>query len=242
MAAGTQGHTLTRMARATSAAEASPAARPAGEAHRDEVLMIADLFRSFGAREVLTGFHLTIRRGERVALRGPNGSGKTTILRCIAGTLAPTSGSVLVGGHVTGSLEARRLIGTSLSQERSFYLRLSGRENLLFFARIRGHGGRAAAGVVSALEEELDLQEILAERVDRCSTGMVQQLALARALISNPPLLLLDEPTRSLDTAAAARLWAALERRPDSAALISTHLEDDVDRCDRLVELSLTRA
>jgi ABC-2 type transport system ATP-binding protein len=204
----------------------------------NSVLSIQGLCRRFGSHEVIRSLDMCVEPGERVALRGPNGSGKTSILRCVAGTLVPTSGSIVIGRHKAGSLEACRLIGTSLSQERSFYLRLSGRANLVFFARIRGQSRGQARRSVRALEEELELSEILAERVDRCSTGMVQQLALARALIADAPLLLLDEPTRSLDKEAAGRLWAALERRRASAMLMATHLEDDVNRCDSVVELS----
>jgi ABC-type multidrug transport system ATPase subunit len=203
-----------------------------------QILAIEDLYRRFGRHEVLRGFNLGLGEGERVALRGPNGSGKTTVIRCIAGTLAPTSGSVKVVGHEAGTFDAHRLTGTSLSQERSFYFRLSGRRNLLFFARIRGYSGRECGRRVRALEEELELTHILAQRVDRCSTGMIQQLAFARALLPDPPLLLLDEPTRSLDTAAVARLWAALDRRRDSSVLIATHLEADLEHCDRYVALS----
>jgi ABC-type multidrug transport system ATPase subunit len=203
-----------------------------------QILAIENLCRRFGRHEVLRDFNLSLAQGERVALRGPNGSGKTTVIRCVAGTLTPTSGSVAIVGHKAGSFEAHRLTGTSLSQERSFYFRLSGRRNLLFFARIRGYGNRECVHRVRALEEELELTDILAERVDRCSTGMIQQLALARALLPDPPLLLLDEPTRSLDTAAVARFWAALDRRPGSSVLIATHLQADLEHCDRYVALS----
>jgi ABC-type multidrug transport system ATPase subunit len=211
----------------------------AGESTWDgPILRIEELCRSFGAREVVRSLDLSIAPGERVALCGPNGSGKTTILRCIAGTLIPTSGRIQVGTHEAGTLQARQLIGVSLSQERSFYLRLSGRENLLFFARIRGYGAEAARRVAS-LGQELELERILAQRVDRCSTGMIQQLAFARALIGDPALLLLDEPTRSLDRDAFGRLWAAVERRPETALLIATHNEEDVERCHHRIGLSL---
>ncbi len=202
-------------------------------------LAVEALSRSFRKRDVIRALDLALAPGERLALCGPNGSGKTTVIRCIAGTLAPTSGRITIGGHEAGTLEARRLMGVSLSQERSFYLRLSGRENLAFFARMRGYAAGQAARRVASLEEELELHDILAERVDRCSTGMVQQLAFARALIGDPELLLLDEPTRSLDRGAFARLWAALDRRPRTALVIATHNEEDVDRCHQRVALSL---
>ena len=119
----------------------------------------------------MRSFDLVATTGDRVAICGHNGSGKTTLLRCIAGTLTPTEGRVLVGGYETGTLEARRLIGISFSQERSFYLRLSGRENLFFFARVRGYGATEADRRVSRLCDELELDAILAQRVDRARRG-----------------------------------------------------------------------
>ena len=159
--------------------------------------------------------------GERVALIGPNGSGKTTVLRCVAGTLAPSSGEVRIRGHEAGSFEARQSLGVSFSQERSFYLRLLGRDNLLFYAGVRGFGRKEAVRLISELcpSSELGIDAILAIRTDRCSTGMVQQLSfcwrsdwLIRHTCSP-----LDEPTRSLDHDAIARLWSALDRRPATA-------------------------
>ena len=179
---------------------------------------------------------LAVSPGERIALYGPNGSGKTTVLRCIAGTLAPSRGDVRVAGHAAGSMPARRLVGASLAAERSFYLRLTGRANLLFFARLRHGSAAAAAKQVRALEEELGIEEIAAERMDRCSTGMLQQVAFARALLGEPALLLLDEPTRSLDRDARGRVWDALERRRGLAVLVATHLDEDLERCGRRVD------
>jgi len=192
----------------------------------------------FAQAVVLENLDLEVARGERVGLRGPNGSGKTTLLRCVAGTLAPSAGEVRIGGHEAGTRAARQQIGASLSQERSFYLRLTGRENLRFFARVRGLGGAEADAAVASLEQELELSTIAARRVDRCSTGMVQQLAFARSLIGDPSLLLLDEPTRSLDEGAVARLWGALERRPDLAVVIATHRREDATRCARELDLA----
>ena len=170
--------------------------------------------------------------GERVALTGPNGSGKSTLLRCIAGTIMTSSGSITVGGHAAGTRAARHLTGVSFSQERSFYLRLTGFQNLLTFARLRD----ATSGARRLVEEvvaELGLETLAQRRVDQCSMGMVQQLAIARALLGEPPLLLLDEPTRSLDDEAIARMWVALDARPGCAVIIATHHAEDVNRCER---------
>jgi ABC-type multidrug transport system ATPase subunit len=202
----------------------------------DDLLEVRGLVRRFGEREVIRGLDLRLRAGARMALVGPNGSGKTTFLRCIAGTLTPDGGEVRIGGERAGTLAARSLVGTSLSQERSFYLRLSGRTNLRFFAKLRHGSGRDARREVAALEEELELSEIASRRADACSTGMLQQLAFARALLGRPSLVLLDEPTRSLDEQATGRIWAALDRRPDIAVAIATHRDDDLDRCDSRVD------
>jgi ABC-type multidrug transport system ATPase subunit len=222
----------------------APDTRRAGRAPavtQPPILEIAQLSRRFGDHEVLRGIDLSLGPGERLALTGPNGSGKTTLLRCASGTLMPTAGHAKVCGDEAGSMPARRRVGTSLSQERSFYLRLTGRENLMFFSRLRHDRERQARRNVEAIVEELELEEIAAERVNRCSTGMVQQLSFARALLGDPSLLLLDEPTRSLDAAATARLWAALERRQRIAVLIATHRPDDLERCPRRLDLGTGR-
>jgi ABC-type multidrug transport system ATPase subunit len=195
------------------------------------------LSRLFAGRDVIGSLDLDVDRGERVALRGPNGSGKTTALRCVAGTLRPSAGDVTVGGHRSGTVAARSLLGLSLAQERSFDLRLSGRANLLFFARLRLRGERAARTAVEALVDELELAAIAAQRVANSSSGMVQQLALARALLGDPPAVLLDEPTRSLDEEARGRLWDALDRRPGLAVLLTTHSDEDAARCRQTIAL-----
>jgi ABC-type multidrug transport system ATPase subunit len=195
------------------------------------VIEISGLTRSFGKRQVLGPVSVTVAPGERLALTGPNGSGKSTFLRCVAGTVAPSSGTVTISGHPAGSYEAKQVIGVSLSQERSFYLRLTGTQNLLVFARLRA-SMREARRRVRAVVEELELADIAARRVDRCSTGMVQQLALARALLADPATILLDEPTRSLDDAAIGRLWGAIEARPQASLIIATHRHEDIELCE----------
>jgi ABC-2 type transport system ATP-binding protein len=205
----------------------------------EPILIVEGLQRTFAGRDVIGGLDLRLDPGDRTVLWGPNGSGKSTVLRCVAGSVIPTAGRATLGGHGAGSLGARRLLGTSFSHDRSFYMRISGRSNLVFFARLRGLSRAQAERQVASLEEELELQDIARRRVDSCSTGMMQQLAFARALVGRPALLLLDEPTRSLDEAAAERMWAAIERRPDVALLIATHRRDDLQYCDRRIILPL---
>jgi ABC-2 type transport system ATP-binding protein len=201
------------------------------------VISVQQLTRRFGGRDVVHGLDLELAAGGRTALRGPNGSGKTTVLRCVLGTLTPTGGQIAVGGHRAGTIAARALVGASLSQERSFYLRLTGRQNLALFARLRGLARLDAKRETASLVDELELAAFADRRCDRCSSGMLQQLAFARALLGSPPVLLLDEPTRSLDEAARARLWRALDRRPQAAVLIATHLDEDLRHVSAVVEL-----
>lgn len=207
------------------------------ENHATPVLRVTALERHFG-HKVIGPVEFELAPGERLLLLGPNGFGKSTILRCVAGTLTPTRGRVEVVGNPAGTLQARAAIGASFSQERSFDLRLRGSENLAFYARLRLETRREAQRSVEALVEELELEEIAPERVANCSSGMTQRLAFARALLGEPPLLVLDEPTRSLDHSSRSLLWAALDRRPRTAVLLATHLDEDANRTDRFLDLA----
>jgi ABC-type multidrug transport system ATPase subunit len=140
-------------------------------------------------------------------------------------------------GHDASSFEARTLTGASLAQERSFYRRLTAFENMLFFARLRYRSKKEAMDGVKTVAEELELGAFLSRRVDQCSTGMVQQLSFARALMGAPRLLILDEPTRSLDEAAIGRLWRAIDHRNEVAVVIASHVAADLEHCDRVHEL-----
>jgi ABC-2 type transport system ATP-binding protein len=200
------------------------------------VLHAENLTRRFGERTI-GPLDLSLEPGDRVALLGPNGAGKSTLLRCLAGTLRATGGTATVGGHDAGTRAARALVGVSLAAERSYALRLTGYENLLVAGRMRGAPRAEATRQVDALVEELELEAIAGRRVDECSAGMVQQVSLARALIGEPPLLLLDEPTRSLDEAAHSRLWGCLDRRERTAVLVASHDRADAARCHGVVEL-----
>jgi ABC-type multidrug transport system ATPase subunit len=211
-----------------------------GRDHSDREMIpaveVRGLTHRFGARTVLDRIDLTIGAGERAGIWGPNGSGKTTLLRCLAGTLTPAEGCAFILGHPSGSRAAQHVLGVCLGQERAFYTRLSGRENLLFAARLRMGPGSAAVAV-TAICDELALGPFVETPVERCSSGMRARLALGRALLGNPGVVLLDEPTRSLDEMASLLAWSALARRPDLTVVVASPRRDDLAGCSRVVDL-----
>jgi ABC-2 type transport system ATP-binding protein len=204
----------------------------------ENVLEVHGLGKRFGSKRVLGGIDVRLRAGERLGLSGPNGSGKTTLLRCVAGTVTPSEGTVTVAGHPGGSIGARGVVGVALAQEKAFYQRLSGWKNMMFYASLRTRTDVAARNDVRGLVDELQLADFIHERVDRYSSGMCQQVGLARAMLGSPLVLILDEPTRSLDKGAIERLWTALDRRPSLAVLIASHRATDLDRCSQRIDLS----
>lgn len=198
-------------------------------------LLVHNAGRRFGRRRIFSGLDVDLAAGERLLLGGANGSGKSTLLRCLAGTLALSAGSVTIDGFPAGSRGSRARLGLCLNPEQAHHLRLSGHDNLLFAARLR-LPARQVADAVDAVERELGITDFAGERVQQYSSGMRALVATGRALLGRPTLLLLDEPTRSLDADGRSRLWAALERRP-VACVIASHRGSDRDRCDRVLDL-----
>jgi ABC-2 type transport system ATP-binding protein len=194
--------------------------------------------------EALRGVSFDIREGEIFGLIGPNGAGKTTLTKIIATLIQPTSGSVAVKGHdtVNDDQSVRRNVGLAGAEERSFYWRLTAEQNLLFFARLHGLGNRNAQRRLTELFELLDLQEVARRRFAELSTGNKQRLAVARAMLAEPPVLLLDEPTRSLDPIAAARMRSTikgLSQTNNSTIFLTSHNLPEVEElCDRVAIIS----
>jgi ABC-2 type transport system ATP-binding protein len=154
----------------------------------------------------LRGISLQVKQGEAVALLGANGAGKTTLLRILATLLLPTRGRASLAGHDTVQEPAavRRQIGYHAGSDLGFYARLTGRQNLLFFGRLNHLADEFCAERIRGLGERLGLQKSLDRQVRTLSSGTIQRLSLLRALLHEPKILLLDEPTRSLDAIAAA--------------------------------------
>lgn len=196
-----------------------------------------------GGREVpaLAGVSACVAPGQLAALVGPNGAGKTTALRIIATLVRPSSGMGFVFGRdvVTEQSAVRRSIGVSLGTGRSFYLRLSARHNLAFFARLKGIRSGHIAPEVTRLAAELDLERFLDRPARSLSRGVLARLSVARACLGEPRLLVLDEPFASVDERARELLWDALERRARTgrSVLLATHDRAVASRCDLVVEL-----
>jgi ABC-2 type transport system ATP-binding protein len=190
------------------------------------------LTKTFGPRTAVDAVDLTVRRGEVYGFLGPNGAGKTTTLRMLLGLVRPTSGRATVHGLPPGDPRAVARTG-SLVEGPGFYPYLSGRENLRVLARYRGLSDREVDRVLA----RVDLTDRAGDRFKAYSLGMKQRLGVAAALLGEPDLLVLDEPTNGLDPAGMADMRALLV---DVAAggqtvLLSSHLLAEVQEiCDRV--------
>ncbi|MBA3334230.1 MAG: ABC transporter ATP-binding protein [Acidobacteria bacterium] len=191
--------------------------------------------------EALRDVSIDIQEGEIFGLIGRNGAGKTTLTKIIATLVQPSGGQVLVKGFDTVSAEVkvRSLIGLATAEERSFYWRLTSHQNLMFFARLYGMKDDAARQRIAELFEQLDLDELRNRDFSELSTGNKQRLAVARALIPNPPILLLDEPTRSLDPVAAEKMRELILSLKGISILLTSHNLAEVEElCGRIAIIS----
>ena len=207
------------------------------------MIQVAGLVKQFGPFAALRGVDFTIEPGEFVSLMGPNGAGKTTLLRILAALSRPTRGKVSIGGHVLpkGANEARRQIGF-LSHQPLLYGELSAEENLRFFAKMYDLGD--AEKRIYDLLDQVSLADRRHDRVRTFSRGLQQRLAIARALLHGPRVVLLDEPFTGLDPDASDQLSKTLHGLHDGrrAVVMTTH---DLDRglalCDRALVIARGR-
>ena len=198
--------------------------------------------------EALREVSFEVQAGEIFGLIGRNGAGKTTLTKIVATLVQPTTGSVSVRGDdsVLRDEQVRRQVGLATAEERSFYWRLTAEQNLMFFARLHGLRDRIAKQRIKELFAKLELEEVAKRRFGEMSTGNKQRLAVARALLSSPPVLLLDEPTRSLDPLAATRMRELIrslaEQDPPVTILLTSHNLAEVETlCARVAIISRGR-
>jgi ABC-2 type transport system ATP-binding protein len=229
------------------AAGVEPPRAAAGRGHATPRLRVTGLARRFGARAALDGVSFEVAPGEVFGLLGPNGAGKTTAFRLLSGLLPPRKGDgeVALDGRVVSTADRayRARLGV-VFQEPSLDLKLTGRENLRLGAALYGLP-RAVA--TPRIEEALRVMDLGARADEACakySGGMRRRIEIARVLLHEPDLLLLDEPGRGVDPDALRRIWDELAARVASRGMslvVTTHQPEEAERCDRIALLDAGR-
>jgi ABC-2 type transport system ATP-binding protein len=205
------------------------------------VLHVAGLNRYFGRFHAVNDVSFDVARGEVFGLLGANGAGKTTTFRMLCGLLPATSGELRVAGQDlrTAPAEARRQIGY-VAQHFALYGNLSVAQNLEFFAAAYGLRGARLRARLDWAESEFELGPFLDANAGGIPLGYKQRLALACALLHEPPILFLDEPTSGVDPLARSEFWQRINQyaAAGTTVLITTHFMDEAEYCDRLVLMS----
>ncbi len=189
------------------------------------------LARSFGDHVAVDGIDLTVGRGELFSLLGPNGAGKTTTINMLCCLLEPTGGSAAVMGHDVrrDTMAVKQVIGIS-PQETAVAENLSARENLMLIGRIHGRTKDEVRDASDRLLEMMGLSDRADERVKRFSGGMKRRLSIAMALVSDPDVIFLDEPTLGLDPQARRKVWEHIEGlKGEKTILLTTHYLEEAD-------------
>ncbi|MGW0503370.1 ABC transporter ATP-binding protein [Micromonospora sp. NPDC003241] len=197
-----------------------------------EAIAVRGLVVDRGGRRVLHGIDAEVPRGAVTGLLGPSGSGKTTLMRAIVGVQVVTAGTVTVLGHPAGATELRHRVGY-VTQAPSVYADLTVRENARYFAALHGRGRAEADRAVS----DVGLAAAAGQIVDTLSGGQRSRASLACALVGEPELIVLDEPTVGQDPVLRAELWARFHAlaAAGTTLLVSSHVMDEAARCDRLL-------
>jgi sodium transport system ATP-binding protein len=199
---------------------------------------VGRLEKSLGPNKVLRGISFEAHSGEIFGLLGPNGAGKTTTLRVICTLLTPDAGSVEVLGFDTRSApqEVRRRVGV-VTAEFGVYPRLTARENIAYFAELSGVLDGEIRRRVDSVVERLDMGAFVKQRAETLSSGQKQKVAIARAIVHDPPVLMFDEPTSNLDVLASReiRQFMVESKSRGKCVIFSTHVLHDAERlCDRV--------
>ena len=207
----------------------------------DSAVAVERLEKTLGSNKVLRGISFDAQAGQIFGLLGPNGAGKTTTLRIICTLLAPDSGSVAVLGFDTRKApeEVRRRIGV-VTADIGVYPRLSARENIEYFAKLCGLVGGELARRTDGVIERLDMGSFSKQRAESLSSGQKQKVAIARAIVHDPEVLMFDEPTSNLDVLASkeVREFMVEAKGRGKCVIFSTHVMHDAERlCDRMTIL-----
>ena len=202
------------------------------------MIKIESLVKTFGTKRAVDDISFNVERGEVVGFLGPNGSGKSTTMRMITGYYAPTGGKVSVGGHdvAVSPLEAKRLIGY-LPENAAAYSDMTVQGFLSFAAEMRGLRGAAKKKAIGRAVEQCFLSSVLHQSIDTLSKGYKHRTCLAQALVHDPEVLILDEPTDGLDPNQKHEVRNLIrELGRTKAVVFSTHILEEVDAaCTRAI-------
>jgi ABC-2 type transport system ATP-binding protein len=199
------------------------------------VITIKNVSKSFGKNQVLENINLEIHSGEIFGFLGPSGAGKTTLVKELVGLDTPTKGENFVLGGKMPSLGLMQRVGY-MSQADALYGELSAKENLEFFAALYGLKGANRKKRMESVMETVQLSDDLNKLVSNYSGGMKRRLSLAAALLHEPELLILDEPTVGIDPVLRKSIWDAFYdlKKKGTTIIVTTHVMDEAEKCDRL--------
>jgi ABC-2 type transport system ATP-binding protein len=203
--------------------------------HNSYSVVVENVDRCFGKHQILYNINLKVSCSKIFGLLGPSGSGKTTLVKMIAGIDMPTKGQVYVLGKKMPKLSIMGKIGY-MAQSDALYGDITAEENLKFFAAMYNISRENCTKRISEVMELVNLSENLKKKVNQYSGGMKRRLSLAIAMLNQPSLLILDEPTVGIDPVLRKSIWDELDRlsKRGTSIIITTHVMDEADRCDNL--------
>ncbi|MBQ7761105.1 MAG: ABC transporter ATP-binding protein [Clostridia bacterium] len=210
------------------------------------MIELINVTKKFGKNEVIHNVSFKIPKGRIVALIGANGSGKTTLMRMISTIIEPTSGEIFVDGINVkkSSNECKKRIGLILGGDATLFKNFTARENIYYFARLQGMDDNSAKECINKISNLLNMNDYIDKRVDIFSRGMRQKVVLASALIHDPSILLMDEPSTGLDVFAIIDVQNIIKscQNLNKTVLISSHNFNEIEKlCDYIIIIEAGR-
>ena len=204
------------------------------------MLQVKNVSKSFKKIKAVSPLSFEVKEGEIVGLLGENGAGKTTTLRMLATMLKPTHGEAFINGYssIKNPQEVRKSIGILFGGDVALYDRLSGRENILYFAKLNGMHEAEAIEAVDTIAKDLEMEEYMNRPVGKYSRGMKQKVSLARSIVHKPSLMLFDEPSTGLDVLSTKLIHDFILqcKKENKAIVFSSHNMYEIEKlCDRIL-------